>query len=202
MIYVRYIKSLMDFLVALMLLVCISPLFVLLFLVLGLTQRGNIIFSQLRSGRNLQKFKLYKFRTLLNAPKDSLSMCGKKYTKMGKFMRRSGFDELPQLINILKGEMSFVGPRPLPVEYENRYSEAHLIRFELRPGLTGWAQVNGRNETSWERRFKLDRWYIDHVSILVDLTVLLKTLLLIIKTIFAKGKEEITMDVFKGTRLI
>lgn len=202
MIYVKYIKHSLDVAFALLLLLCLSPIFILLIVILLATQGKTIVYSQLRSGQHLNKFNLYKFRTLEVASYSSLSMYGRKYTKTGRFMRKSGLDELPQLINILKGEMSFVGPRPLPIEYEEKYSEAQLRRFERKPGLTGWAQVNGRNETSWAKRFELDCWYIDHTSMLVDVKVLLRTVTLLIRGMFRKGADEVTMEVFKGTRFI
>ena len=202
MIYVKYFKYLFDFVGAAVLLVCLSPLLLVLIATLYITQGRSIFYRQLRTGLHLAHFNLYKFKTLEDAFDDSLSLKERRYTRTGRFLRKSGLDELPQLLNILKGEMSFIGPRPLPVDYESRYSPDQLKRFNLKPGLTGWAQVHGRNETTWDKRFEMDLWYVRHVSVLIDLKIMLKTILMALKGIFGKSRQEVVMEVFKGSKLI
>ena len=199
MMYSRVIKNISDRLVAIVLMVVLAPVFIMIALILFFTQKGGIFFIQERTGRNMKRFLVYKYRTLVPSPDSSLSLSNREFTFAGKFLRRSGLDELPQLINILKGEMSFVGPRPMPLEYESNYSHEHLKRFDVTPGMTGWAQVHGKNNTTWQARFNFDCWYADHISVWVDLKVIWLTINQVIKSIACHREYE--MPVFTGENL-
>jgi len=201
MIYVDHIKSYLDRSFALILIILLLPFFILFFIILIISQGMPIFFVQRRSGQHMEMFKLIKFRTLVDSGKYDLSIQDKKFTLLGKFMRRIGIDELPQLVNILKGEMSFVGPRPMPIEYDNLYNLEHKKRFKTKPGLTGLAQVNGKNNISWGRRFELDILYVSNVNISLDLKILLLTFGQLIKSIFGKNGSNREMPVFDGTNL-
>ena len=195
--YRRFIKDALPRTFALFLIILLIPFFLIISMGLLVTQGKSIFFVQERSGKNLRKFMLLKFRTLQPGNSKSLELEHRDYTYFGKVLRTTGIDELPQLINIIKGEMAFIGPRPMPVEYESRYSLEHLDRFMVKPGITGWAQVNGRNCTTWGRRFELDNWYVNNANIAVDLKIIWMT----IHQSLVPSKNEITMEVFKGTNL-
>lgn len=176
--YSGFFKRVLDFFVSLFALVFLSPLFALLSVVGAFAMKGNPFFTQLRPGKNEKIFNLIKFRTM-TCEKDSegnLLPDARRLTKYGKFLRSTSLDELPELINILKGDMSFVGPRPLVVQYLPYYNEIEKRRHSIRPGLTGLAQVNGRNNLIWEERFAYDVEYVDNVSFLKDISILCKTI--------------------------
>ncbi len=200
--YNDYIKSFLDRALALTLLAALLPLLALLGMLLLLTQGKGIFFIQKRSGKALRPFNMYKFRTLTHDDGGSLSMENRQFTPLGKLMRATSLDELPQLVNVLKGDMSLVGPRPMPVEYEGRYSTGQRKRFEVKPGITGWAQVNGRNATSWERRFRLDAEYARKVSFFFDLKILLMTIIQTFNTLSKSRKNHEEMPVFRGTNIL
>ncbi|MBL7846668.1 MAG: sugar transferase [Cyclobacteriaceae bacterium] len=172
-----FIKGLADTLAAAILLVLLSWLFLLVGLLYLLTGERSLFFRQERLGRNEKAFTLYKFRTL--KANEHLPLDKRKFT-LGSFLRYLSLDELPQLWNILKGEMSLVGPRPLPVTYQPLFSAEQRKRFTVKPGITGWAQVNGRHGIPWERKFELDNWYVDHQSFRVDLRIIFKTIVLLL----------------------
>ena len=199
MIYGNYIKVFIDKLMAGMLVIFLFPLLIAIIMILLITQGNSILFVQMRSGKNKKKFKLYKFRTLKPSFHVDLSMENREFTFFGKVMRRSGFDELPQLFNIIKGEMSFIGPRPMPIEYEEKYCEPQLLRFLEKPGITGWAQVHGRNHISWEQRFELDLWYVNNISLFLDMRISWMTFIQIIISVFDKDKRQVEMQIFKGS---
>lgn len=201
MIYENYIKLFFDRLMAGILGILLLPLFIIIFILLFITQGNPVFFVQMRSGKKRRKFKLYKFRTLKTSVSDDLSMEKKTFTSFGNVMRRLGFDELPQLFNIIKGEMSFIGPRPMPIEYEEKYSQTHLLRFMVKPGITGWAQVHGRNDISWKHRFELDLWYVNNISLFLDFKIGWITFIQIIISIFNKDKKQVEMPIFKGSNL-
>lgn len=198
MIYSKYIKQFGDRVVALVLMILLFPLFIFIFILLLITQGNPVIFVQMRSGKTRIKFKIYKFRTLKLTQIKDLGMENRAFTFFGYFMRELGLDELPQLVNIIKGEMSFVGPRPMPVEYNSKYDDHQLKRFMVKPGITGWAQVHGRNNISWVKRFELDQWYVDNVSILIDIKIVWMTLIQFFRSIFIKNKDRVEMPVFNG----
>lgn len=195
MIYKEFMKPFFDRVAALLIIAVLSPLWIFLYFLLYLTQGSEVFFSQARSGRNLKGFFLYKIRTLQPSTSTDLSMTGRSYTFLGRWLRTTGIDEFPQLLNILKGEMSFVGPRALPVEYEEFYSDEERGRFKCLPGITGWAQIHGRNNTSWSRRFGYDLWYAEHIGFWLDCKIMMRTFIMTLQS----GSEERFMPVFTGT---
>ncbi|MBR4618647.1 MAG: sugar transferase [Bacilli bacterium] len=187
--YKKYIKRLLDILLSLFGIIILSPIYLILYILVLIFMGFPAIFKQPRPGKNEKVFNLYKFRTMTNKKdKDgNLLSDEKRLTKFGKFLRKSSLDELPELFNILFGQMSFIGPRPLLVEYLPYYTKEEHRRHNIRPGLTGWAQVNGRNNLEWDKRFKMDVYYVDNVTFLLDLKIVFLT---IKKVLF---KEDIAM---------
>jgi len=182
-------------------LILLSPLLLISGILVWLTTGWPIFFCQERPGLNGRIFTLYKFRTMKNATRrdGTLLPDAERLTPFGKFLRSTSVDELPELINVLIGQMSLVGPRPLLPEYLDRYTPAQARRHEVRPGLTGWAQVNGRNAISWEKRFDLDVWYVDHHSILLDAQIMFLTLAKVFKREGISQAGEATMQPFMGS---
>jgi len=178
MIKIPFLKRLFDLLVSLLLLLVLSPLLLILALLVWLKHGRPVLFAQPRPGYKGRIFKLYKFRSMrdLRDPQGNLLPDEQRLTRFGKFLRASSLDELPELCNVLKGEMSLVGPRPLLVQYLERYTPEQARRHDVLPGITGWAQVNGRNALSWESKFKLDVWYVDNRTFWLDLKILFLTL--------------------------
>jgi len=176
-------KRIFDLSCALIMLVLFSPLMVILAIMIRRKMGSPIFFRQLRPGKNSQIFNIYKFRTMadLNDEQGNLLPDEVRLTAFGRFLRQSSLDELPQLFNVVSGDMSLVGPRPLRVEYLPFYSTEQARRHQVTPGITGWAQVNGRNSLGWEERFVLDVWYVDHQSFWLDLKILLLTVLKVIR---------------------
>ena len=170
-----YPKRLFDLVVASMALLLLAPVMAAVALAVGLKLGRPLLFIQVRPGRHGRPFRLVKFRTLLPEG-ESRGGDAERMTPFGRFLRSTSLDELPELWNVVKGDMSLVGPRPLLLHYLDHYTPYQMRRHEVRPGITGWAQVNGRNAVSWEDRFALDIWYVDHMSFLLDLKILLKTL--------------------------
>ena len=196
------IKRAGDFLLSLTALWVLSPLLVLLIILGAIKMKGNPFFTQQRPGRNEQVFRLIKFRTM-TCEKDAegnLLPDEQRLTKYGQFLRSTSLDELPELINILKGDMSIVGPRPLLVKYLPLYNEEQRHRHDVRPGLTGWAQVNGRNAISWEEKFRLDVWYVEHLSLWLDI----KTVFMTVKNVLCRegisSETSATMEEFRGSK--
>ena len=198
-----YFKRLLDLALSLFGFVLIIPIFLLLWLLLTIANKGaGAFFLQQRPGKNEKIFNVIKFKTMTDE-KDTdgkLLPDEKRLTKIGKFVRSASLDEIPQLLNVIKGDMSLIGPRPLLVQYLPLYNENQKRRHEVRPGITGWAQVNGRNAISWEQKFKYDVWYVDNVSLSLDFKILLLT----IKKVFIReginSDTNITMEMFKGNR--
>ena len=175
--YAKYFKRVLDFTLSLGALIVLSPLLLVLSVLGVIKMKGNPFFTQLRPGKNEKIFRLIKFRSM-TCEKDNdgnLLPDEQRLTKYGKFLRATSLDELPELFNILKGDMSIIGPRPLLVEYLPWYTETEKHRHDVRPGLTGWAQVNGRNSVNWDARFALDVEYVNHVSLLIDVKILFLT---------------------------
>ncbi len=198
--YKSFIKSFLDFSISFIALLCISPVFITVLILLYISNDGKPFFYQSRPGKNGKLFKIIKFKTM-NDKKDEhgkLLPDIKRITKVGAFVRKYSLDELPQLLNVLKGEMSLIGPRPLLTEYLQLYNDFQFRRHELKPGITGWAQVNGRNAISWEQKFELDVWYIDHVSFLLDCKVILLTIQKVIKSENINASDTTTTSKFKG----
>jgi len=202
MLYRRFGKRALDFVAALVAALLLSPVI----LVTGILVRGwlgsPVLFTQSRPGKDGVVFRIFKFRTMTDGrdAAGALLPDGDRLTKFGRFLRSSSLDELPGLLNVLRGEMSLVGPRPLLVQYLERYNPEQARRHEVRPGITGWAQVNGRNAISWEDKFERDFWYVDHVSVLLDFKILMMTVAKVFarKDISAAG--EATMPEFGGRR--
>ena len=199
-IYARYIKRIMDVILSVVALVILSPI-ILIFTIIGTIQmRGNPFFVQERPGKDGKIFKLVKFRTMTNKKdkQGSLLPDEQRLTAYGKFLRSTSMDELLELYNIAKGDMSIVGPRPLLTKYLPLYNDYQKHRHDVRPGLTGYAQVHGRNAITWEEKFKLDVYYVDHVSFLLDVKIIFRT----IKKVFIRegihGSGTETMEPFRG----
>ncbi|OGT73679.1 MAG: hypothetical protein A2W76_03350 [Gammaproteobacteria bacterium RIFCSPLOWO2_12_47_11] len=194
-------KRAFGLIVAVILIIVIAPLLLLIALIVGLTLGPPVLFRQQRPGLNGEPFEIYKFRTMtnVNAEKGELLPDVERLTSFGKILRRFSLDELPQLFNVLKGDLSMVGPRPLLMEYLSLYTPEQARRHEVRPGITGWAQVNGRNALSWEERFKLDVWYVDHQTIWLDLKILWLTLLRVLHGEGINQEGQATMEKFRGS---
>ncbi|MDR1745787.1 MAG: sugar transferase [Tannerella sp.] len=176
--YRRYIKRFIDFSVALAGLIVLSPVFLIISVLLGLNNKGKIFYIQQRPGKNERIFNIVKFRTM-NDRRDAegrLLPDSERITPAGRFLRNTSLDEIPQLLNVISGDMSLVGPRPLLVEYLPHYSETHRQRHDVRPGITGWAQVNGRNTLTWTQKFDYDVYYVKKLSFLLDIKILYLTI--------------------------
>lgn len=200
--YKKFIKPFLDFGISLIALMCISPLLLLVTIWLHFANKGaGAFFLQERPGKDEKIFKVIKFKTMTDErdADGNLLPDAQRLTKVGKFVRSTSIDELPQLINVFKGDMSLIGPRPLLVQYLPLYNDEQKRRHEVRPGISGWAQCHGRNAISWTEKFKLDVWYVDHVSLWVDLKVIFIT----IKKVFIREgiSEEghATMEPFNGS---
>lgn len=193
-------KRLFDILVSLSALIFLSPVFLLLSILVRVKMGAPVFFAQTRPGLHSEPFVMYKFRSMSSASHVDGSFLpdAERLTSLGRFLRATSLDELPELWNVLKGDMSLVGPRPLLVEYLGLYSPQQSKRHDVRPGITGWAQVNGRNAISWDEKFELDVWYVDHQSFLLDFTILFLT----VKTVFMRdgisAQGESTMERFTG----
>ena len=200
-VYSKYIKRVLDFIISLLALTVLSPLLLVLTLVGAVKMRGNPFFVQERPGRNGRVFRLIKIRSMTNEKKNGeLLPDEERLTEYGRFLRRTSLDELPELLNILVGHMSIVGPRPLLVKYLPLYNEHQARRHEVRPGLTGWAQVNGRNSITWEQKFDYDVWYVDHVSFALDVRIVMMTVRSVLKREGISGENNATMAEFEGSR--
>ena len=198
--YKRLIKPILDIFLAAVALLVSSPIFVLLMVLLAIFQQGNVFFVQKRPGKNKKIFSLIKFKTMTDHKDDQghLLPDEERLTWIGTLVRKTSLDEIPQLINILKGDMSFIGPRPLLMEYLELYDEKQMRRHEVVPGISGWAQVNGRNTLGWPERFEYDVWYVDHQSFWLDLKILVRTVVKVFKAEGISGEGAVTMKKFKG----
>ena len=199
--YKHVLKRLLDFWIALITLVFISPLLVVVTLWLHIANKGaGAFFLQERPGKDGKVFKIIKYKTMTDErdAEGNLLPDEQRLTKVGRFVRSTSIDELPQLLNVLKGDMALIGPRPLLVQYLPLYSKEQARRHEVRPGITGWAQCHGRNAISWKEKFKLDVWYVDHVSLKTDLTVFLLTIQKVLKRADISEQGHATREVFNG----
>ncbi len=200
--YKKYIKTVLDILIASIGLIVLLPIFLILMVVIAITNRGTPFFVQTRPGKNGKLFSLLKFKTMHDARDASGSLLpdSQRITIIGKFIRSTSLDELPQLLNVIKGDMSIIGPRPLLPEYLSLYNDFQKQRHNVKPGITGWAQVNGRNEISWEEKFKLDVFYVKNCSFALDAKIFFLT---IKKVLLRKGintNNATTMHRFKGSK--
>ncbi len=198
--YKSFFKPLFDFLFSVIGLVLVSPLFVVVTIALYFANNGNPFFFQLRPGINGEIFRIIKFKTMNDKMdlKGNLLSDGERLTNIGKFVRKTSLDEIPQLLNVMKGDMSIVGPRPLLPEYLSLYSSTQSRRHEVKPGITGWAQVNGINAISWQQKFELDVWYVDNISFWLDLKIVLLTVKKVFMSEGINGIGQITTEAFKG----
>ena len=199
--YAKYVKRGMDFFLSLVALVILSPLLLVLIVLGTIFMRGNPFFTQKRPGKNEKIFKLIKFRTMDNrTDKEGKLLPDEiRLNKYGEFLRSTSLDELPELVNILKGDMAIIGPRPLLVKYLERYNEEQHHRHDVRPGLTGYAQAHGRNAVSWEDKFAMDVWYTTHVTFLGDIKIIFDTVKLVLKREGISSETSATMEEFLGT---
>ena len=194
-------KRVLDLVITIPALIVLSPVLILIALLLGLTLGTPILFRQKRAGQHGRPFTLLKFRTMTNARdgRGNLLPDAQRLTSLGRFLRNTSLDEMPELFNVIMGDMSLVGPRPLLVEYLDRYTPEQARRHEVRPGITGWAQIKGRNVLAWEERFLLDVWYVDNWSLGLDLRILFATLLTVLKQEGISAAGHATMPKFRGS---
>lgn len=199
--YAKCLKRVLDFLLSLIALIVLSPILLILIVLGTVFMRGNPFFTQERPGKNEKIFKLVKFRTMDNrTDKEGRLLPDEvRLNKYGRFLRASSLDELPELINILKGNMAIIGPRPLLVNYIDRYNEEQHHRHDVRPGLTGYAQVHGRNAVSWEDKFAMDVWYTKHITFIGDIKIILDTVNTVLKHEGISSASSATMEEFMGT---
>ena len=199
--YQKYIKRNLDFIFAIILLIFLSPIMILAAIAIKLEDpTGPIFFKQKRPGKNAEIFEVIKFRTMIvDMEQDGKKLSDmERLTKVGSFLRKTSIDELPQLFNIIRGEMSFIGPRPLLVEYLKYYSPEQMRRHDVTPGISGWAQVNGRNAISWEEKFQYDIWYVDNQSFFLDLKIFLLTIYSVLNKKGINNSTGDTMPFFTG----
>lgn len=199
--YRHFFKLFFDFWISLIALICISPILLVITIWLHFANKGaGAFFFQDRPGKNAKIFKVIKFKTMTDErdAEGNLLPDEKRLTKVGKFVRSTSIDELPQLINVLKGDMALIGPRPLLIEYLPLYSPEQARRHEVRPGISGWAQCHGRNAISWTEKFKLDVWYVDHVSFITDLKVIFITIKNVLMRKDINSATAATMEAFNG----
>lgn len=198
--YKHFFKRFFDLFFALVGFIALSPIFLFITAFLFFANNGKPFFTQMRPGKNARIFKVIKFKTM-NDKKDkdgNLLPDIERLTAIGKFVRKTSLDEIPQLLNVIIGDMSLIGPRPLLVEYLPLYSKEQARRHEVRPGITGWAQVNGRNAISWQQKFEFDVWYIDHISLSLDIKILYLTFKKVFKSEGISSSTSVTMEKFEG----
>ena len=199
--YKNYIKRILDFILSFSLLLLFSPVIVIVGIVLSIQNQGTPFFVQERPGKNERKFSIIKFKTMTDDKdkRGELLPDNERLTKLGSFIRKVSIDELPQLINVLMGDMSLVGPRPLLFKYLPLYSKEQKRRHDVKPGITGWAQVNGRNTISWTKKFELDIYYVNNISFLLDLKILWMTIAKVIKKEGVNQSDSRPMQPFNGS---
>ena len=201
--YKNFIKPAIDFVLALVGFLFLSPVFVLVTIGLFFANDGKPFFFQLRPGKDGKIFKIIKFKTMTDKKDENGNLLpdADRLTKIGSFVRKTSLDEIPQLLNVIKGDMSLVGPRPLLPKYLELYNDFQRRRNEVKPGITGWAQVNGRNSISWEKKFEYDVWYVDNVSFLLDVKILILTVLKVVKSEGINEQGQATSNEFKGNNI-
>ena len=199
--YAKVIKRVLDFIISLCGIIVLSPLFLILIIVGAIKMNGNPFFTQDRPGFKEKIFKLVKFRTMTNEKDENGNLLPdeKRLIPYGKFLRSTSLDEIPELFNILKGDMAIIGPRPLLVRYLDRYSEEQHHRHDVRPGLTGYAQAHGRNALSWEDRFEMDLWYVKNISFVTDIKIIADTVKAVVKKEGISSETSVTMEEFMGS---
>jgi len=198
--YRNFFKRVLDLAVSLVAFCILLPLFIAITALLFIANQGSPFFVQARPGKNARIFRLVKFKTM-NDKKDAagnLLSDAERLTAVGRFIRKTSLDEIPQLINVIKGEMSLIGPRPLLIEYLPLYNNTQKRRHEVRPGITGWAQVNGRNAIGWKEKFELDVWYVNNMNFLLDCKIVIFTLMKVVKSEGVSQQGHVTMTRFEG----
>lgn len=203
MLYKNFFKPFLDFIISLTAFIILSPLFILVILMLFIVNRGSPFFIQMRPGKNQKGFRLIKFKTM-NDKKDvegNILPDSERLTPVGKFIRKTSLDEIPQLLNVIKGDMSLIGPRPLLVEYLPLYDDFQKRRHDVKPGITGWAQINGRNAISWEQKFEYDVWYVGNLSFFLDAKIFFKTIKKVFISEGISSATSQTMEKFIGNKL-
>ncbi len=198
--YTLFFKNVLDFFISLLGLIILSPVIITIIVLLIFTNKGKPFFLQLRPGKHGKLFKIIKFKTMTDLKPDSKKEehSLNRVTKTGAFIRKYSLDEILQLVNVLKGDMSLIGPRPLLVEYLPLYNDIQKTRHNVRPGITGWAQVKGRNAISWKQKFEYDVWYVKNLSFGLDIKILFLTMLKVIKKDGVNTNENMTMPAWKG----
>ena len=199
--YKHFLKRFFDFFLSLIALICISPILLVVTIWLHFANKGaGAFFTQDRPGKNAKIFKVIKFKTMTDERDEEGNLLpdAQRLTKVGKFVRSTSIDELPQLINVLKGDMALIGPRPLLVQYLSLYSKEQARRHEVRPGISGWAQCHGRNAISWTEKFKLDVWYVDHCTLWTDIQVIYITIKNVLMRKDINSATAATMEAFNG----
>ena len=198
--YKAYFKNILDFSIAFVGFLIVLPVLLVIALMLAIINSGNPFFFQIRPGKNEKLFKIIKFKTMNDkADENGLLLPDEnRISFLGKMLRKTSLDELPQLINVLKGDMSLVGPRPLLVEYLSLYSDEQKVRHNVKPGITGWAQINGRNLISWKQKFEYDVWYVNNISFTLDVKIFFKTFLKVMKSENIYSGSEISVNRFNG----
>lgn len=199
-VYAKYVKRILDFLCSLLMILVLSPVFIVLAILVRVKLGSPVLFKQERPGKNGKIFQMYKFRSMTEERDENGELLSDeiRLTSFGKKLRSTSLDELPELLNILKGDMSFIGPRPLLVKYLPLYSERQSHRHDVHPGITGYAQVNGRNAISWEEKFEKDIWYVEHLSFWTDVRILLKTVAVVFRREGISSEMAATMEEFRG----
>ena len=198
--YTQFFKRCFDLILSVIGLIILSPIFSIVLIVLAVNNSGSPFFFQKRPGKNGVIFLIIKFKTMTDKKDDQghLLPDSDRLTSVGKFIRKTSLDEIPQLINVLKGNMSLIGPRPLLPEYLALYNTEQKRRHEVKPGITGWAQVNGRNAISWQKKFEYDVWYVNNISLLLDVKIILKTVLKVFKSEGINMENQVTTTKFTG----
>ena len=198
--YTFFFKPILDILTAIILICLFSPVIILIAILLVFNNSGSIFFFQTRPGKNERIFKVIKFKTMTdNKDKNGqLLPDAQRLTKLGVFVRKTSLDEIPQLINVLKGDMSLIGPRPLLPEYLPLYNETQKKRHNIKPGITGWAQVNGRNAISWHKKFEYDVWYVENLSFILDVRIIFKTIIKVVRSENITTENQATTTKFEG----
>lgn len=200
--YKQFFKRLSDLMISSIAMIILTPIFLSVALILTFANEGSPFFFQTRPGKNEKIFRIIKFKTM-NDKKDingKLLPDSERLTHIGRFIRKTSIDEIPQLLNVIKGDMSLIGPRPLLTDYLDLYDEKQKRRHEVRPGITGWAQVNGRNAISWQEKFDLDVWYVDNLSFATDMRILMQTFSKVIKSEGISSSTSVTMERFQGNK--
>ena len=199
--YRHFLKRIFDFIMGLIGFILLSPVFFVVLILLMINNQGKAFFFQKRPGKNEKIFKVIKFKTM-NDKKDAAGVLlsdAVRLTKLGIFIRKTSLDEIPQLFNVLKGDMSLIGPRPLLPEYLTLYSDEQKKRHNVKPGITGWAQINGRNAISWQKKFEYDVWYVENLSFLLDVKILFLTFIKVFKSKDINAENQATTVKFKGS---